>query len=107
MPAHTRPALHLLGQAEIGREIAHCLVADTVLEASTSASGGGVSTSAVAGGRSGSTLGGAAPMQQAAGFIVGWLVAGELQVLEMAVHPSARRRGLGAALLEGLLRDCG
>ena len=38
---------------------------------------------------------------------VGWLVAGELQVLEMAVHPSARRRGLGAALLEGLLRDCG
>ncbi|KIY93842.1 ribosomal-protein-alanineN-acetyltransferase [Monoraphidium neglectum] len=42
-----------------------------------------------------------------AGFVVGWLVAGELQVLELAVHPDHRRKGLGAALLARLMADCG
>ena len=48
-----------------------------------------------------------APAPSPAGFAVGWLVAGELQVLELAVHPAARRRGLGGALLRALLAECG
>lgn len=47
------------------------------------------------------------PGAVAAGFVVGWLIAGELQVLELAVHPDHRRRGLGDALVRKLLGDCG
>jgi ribosomal-protein-alanine N-acetyltransferase len=35
------------------------------------------------------------------GFIVARAVAGEAEILTLAVHPDARRRGLGRALVEG------
>jgi len=37
------------------------------------------------------------------GFVMGRAVAGEAEVLTLAVHPAARRRGLGGALMAGLL----
>jgi len=40
---------------------------------------------------------------EAAGFAVGWRVAGEMQVLELAVGRGHRRRGVGGALLAALL----
>ncbi|KAK9806124.1 hypothetical protein WJX72_002299 [[Myrmecia] bisecta] len=40
------------------------------------------------------------------GFIVGWHVADEVQVLELAVHPSARRRGIASDLMKALLAHC-
>jgi [ribosomal protein S18]-alanine N-acetyltransferase len=37
-----------------------------------------------------------------AGFLVYWLVAGEAELLDVAIHPDLRRRGLGRALLRRL-----
>lgn len=36
------------------------------------------------------------------GFAVYWAVAGELELLNVAVHPTARRRGIGRRLVEHL-----
>lgn len=49
------------------------------------------------------------PAETVAGFICFWLVADEIQILNVAVHPAYRRRGIGRALLmrclsEGLLK---
>lgn len=41
------------------------------------------------------------------GHAIGWSVAGDTEVMELAVHPDARRRGLGQALLRALLGICG
>ena len=41
------------------------------------------------------------------GHAIGWSVAGDTEVMELAVHPDARRRGLGRALLRALLGACG
>jgi ribosomal-protein-alanine N-acetyltransferase len=38
------------------------------------------------------------------GFLLAWSVADELHLLELASHPEHRRRGLGRALLEALVR---
>jgi ribosomal protein S18 acetylase RimI-like enzyme len=40
------------------------------------------------------------------GFVCGWLVAGEIQVMELAVHPQHHGRGLGRRLMEALLQAC-
>ncbi|MBO4220730.1 MAG: ribosomal protein S18-alanine N-acetyltransferase [Clostridia bacterium] len=37
------------------------------------------------------------------GFAIGYNIGGELQVLDIAVSPRARRRGVGRALLESLM----
>jgi [ribosomal protein S18]-alanine N-acetyltransferase len=37
--------------------------------------------------------------QQGHGFVLAWAVAGEAEILTLAVAPEARRRGLGAALV--------
>jgi len=42
-----------------------------------------------------------------AGQAIGWAIAGETQVLEIAVAPQARRRGHGRRLLEALCQACG
>ena len=42
-----------------------------------------------------------------AGFAVGWRVAGENQILYLAVRPAARRGGLATALVGDLLASCG
>jgi ribosomal-protein-alanine N-acetyltransferase len=42
---------------------------------------------------------------QVAGYLVAWLVAGELQILNLCVAPEYRRRGLARALLMDALRD--
>ena len=39
-----------------------------------------------------------------AGYVSAWLLADELQLLSLAVHPQHQRRGLGRRLLEELLR---
>jgi len=41
------------------------------------------------------------------GCAIGWAVAGEVHVLEIAVAPAARRRGTGRALLDALMAACG
>lgn len=41
------------------------------------------------------------------GFAIGWSVAGESEVMELAVHPEARRQGVGAALLRALIAAFG
>lgn len=41
------------------------------------------------------------------GFAIGWSVAGESEVMELAVHPEARRQGIGVALLRALIAECG
>ncbi|WIA33355.1 hypothetical protein OEZ86_006492 [Tetradesmus obliquus] len=43
---------------------------------------------------------------EALGYIVGWLIAGELQVLELAVDPAHQSKGIGSALLAGLMQQC-
>lgn len=40
-----------------------------------------------------------------AGYLVAWLVAGELQILNLCVSPEYRRRGVARALLLDALRD--
>lgn len=35
------------------------------------------------------------------GYLLYWMVAGEMQILNVAVHPSARRGGIGRSLLRG------
>lgn len=42
-----------------------------------------------------------------AGFALTRAVAGEAELLLIAVHPDARRRGVGAALLDAVIRGCG
>eukprot|EP00877_Chromochloris_zofingiensis_P003086 jgi/Chrzof1/12779/Cz07g07090.t1 len=42
----------------------------------------------------------------AVGYVVGWLVADELQILELAVHPDYRGKGVGKALLTQLMTKC-
>lgn len=37
------------------------------------------------------------------GFVIGWIVAGELEVLNLAVEAQARRRGVGGSLLRALI----
>lgn len=37
-----------------------------------------------------------------AGYVVAWVVGDEAQILDVAVHPGRRRRGLGRALLTAL-----
>jgi len=39
------------------------------------------------------------------GYLCRWIVADEVQVLNVAVAPAARRRGVGAALLEEVGRE--
>jgi ribosomal-protein-alanine N-acetyltransferase len=39
----------------------------------------------------------------AAGYVVAWLVVGEVHVLNLAVDPAARRRGVGRALMVHVL----
>lgn len=41
---------------------------------------------------------------QLAGFLCSWLIAGELQVQNLATLPAMRRRGIGARLLENLIK---
>ncbi|MEY3214437.1 MAG: hypothetical protein RIT28_4918 [Pseudomonadota bacterium] len=41
------------------------------------------------------------------GYALGWEVAGETQILRVAVGAAHRRRGLGRALLEALCAACG
>jgi ribosomal-protein-alanine N-acetyltransferase len=38
------------------------------------------------------------------GFLCGWIVAGELHINNIAVHPGYRRRGVASQLLEEMLR---
>ena len=45
--------------------------------------------------------------EPAVGVAVAWAVAGEAHLLELAVHPAFRRRGLGAALLEAACAAAG
>ncbi|UCG38125.1 MAG: ribosomal protein S18-alanine N-acetyltransferase [bacterium] len=40
-----------------------------------------------------------------AGFIMGWLVADELHITNLAVDPARRRSGVAAALLQHITRD--
>jgi len=88
---HPYTPLHAPTQSELDRDISHCFVVESDAAPSPQPA--------------------ATPRSQSqgavAGFIVGWLIAGELQVLEMAVHPNCRRQGLGAALLRHLLQHCG
>ncbi len=49
-------------------------------------------------------LPGADGRRWAAGYVVAWLVVGEVHILNLAVDPSARRRGVGRALMIHVLR---
>ncbi len=42
---------------------------------------------------------------QPTGFLLGQVVAGEAEVLTLAVHPDARRQGTGRALVDGFLAE--
>ncbi len=46
---------------------------------------------------------GAAPRQAMLGFIVFWIICGELHVLNVAVDPPAQRRGVGRELLRAAM----
>ena len=76
-------------QAEVTRDFARVLVAVEADGGSDSSSNGDIIRTIIA------------------GHATGWLVAGELQVLEVAVHPGHQGRGVGAALLRALLAECG
>ena len=41
----------------------------------------------------------------AAGFIIGWCVTGEAEIIQISVAPACRRRGIGAMLLEAFLQS--
>lgn len=41
----------------------------------------------------------------AEGYLLAWRVADEMEILHLVVHPTARRRGLGGALLDRLLTE--
>lgn len=43
--------------------------------------------------------GGIALLDEAGGYVLGWALAGEAELLRIAVHPGGRRRGLGSRLL--------
>ncbi len=45
--------------------------------------------------------------QEVLGHALGWAVAGETQIHEIAVAPRAQRRGLGRQLVEALCAACG
>jgi ribosomal-protein-alanine N-acetyltransferase len=45
------------------------------------------------------------PAGPVAGYVCRWLVADEVHVLNVAVHPQWRGRGLGAALMREVLRE--
>lgn len=47
------------------------------------------------------------PSGDVLGYAVGWEVAGETQILRVAVGATHRRRGVGRALLEALCAACG
>ncbi|GBF96158.1 hypothetical protein Rsub_08906 [Raphidocelis subcapitata] len=99
-------------EAELSRDIALCFVAEAAGssgDGGASSCDGGSSNSGGGGGGDGGDggTGGGGGAGAPGGFIVGWLVAGELQLLELAVHPDCRRRGLGAALLRRLLLEAG
>jgi ribosomal-protein-alanine N-acetyltransferase len=70
-------------EEELPREIAVVLVADKAQEDEAPSGNGDT-----------------APL---AGWAAAWRVAGELQVLAIAVDPARRRSGVGRALLDGLL----
>ena len=40
-----------------------------------------------------------------AGYVVGWHVLNEAELANLAVEPSARRRGIGRLLLDAMLKD--
>lgn len=44
-------------------------------------------------------------LTRAEGFLLGQVVAGEAELLTLAVAPAARRQGLGRALVEGFLAE--
>ena len=46
---------------------------------------------------------GATPPPPVRGLAIAWTVADEVQLLELAVHPAWRRRGVGAALVAAVL----
>ncbi len=48
-------------------------------------------------------LPGADGRRWAAGYVVAWLVVGEVHILNLAVDPAARRRGVGRALMVHVL----
>ncbi|HEX7127078.1 MAG TPA: ribosomal protein S18-alanine N-acetyltransferase [Thermodesulfobacteriota bacterium] len=48
-------------------------------------------------------LPGAEGRRWAAGYVVAWLVVGEIHILNLAVDPAARRRGVGRALMVHVL----
>ncbi len=41
------------------------------------------------------------------GFLIGRVVAGEAELITLAVDPSARKRGTGGRLVDGFLREAG
>src|SRR5262245_56390989 len=45
------------------------------------------------------------PTQPAVGFLLAWSVADEMQLLELVTDARFRRRGIGRALLRGLLAE--
>ncbi|MBJ2151298.1 ribosomal protein S18-alanine N-acetyltransferase [Paracoccus sp. IB05] len=45
--------------------------------------------------------------QEPAGFLIGAAIAGEAELLTLAVHPRHRRQGLGECLVAGFLAEAG
>jgi [ribosomal protein S18]-alanine N-acetyltransferase len=80
-------------EEELGREIAVVLVADGQEEEEEQQQQQQRADAAATGAASSSV----------AGWAAAWRVAGELQVLSVAVNPARRRAGVGRALLTGLL----
>ena len=40
------------------------------------------------------------------GFAAGQCISGEMQVMEVGVHPDMQRRGIGKMLMQSLLQSC-